>query len=167
MCRQPHQISASCFLFLQQHVKLFLKTLSKVGEFEFVDHWYRYEWQHRGSRHVHGFLWLKNGLDLDKRDVNNPEHRRELVRFFSNKVFAHSPIPNLRRPTVNPFRLSGPVEGKDNRTEIAELLNRCQHHSKCAEPYCVRYNTVEIKTLCKIHHFCQNALKHQFRRFFS
>ena len=29
------------------------------------------------------------------------------------------------------------------------------------------YSTVEIKTLCKIHHFGQNALKHQFRRVFS
>ena len=129
----PHLVAS----FLQQRVKLFLKTLSKVGEFEFVDHWYRYEWQHRGSGHVHGYLWLKKGPNLDKKDVNNPEHRRELVRFFSNKVFAHSPIPNLGRPAVNTCRLSGPVEGKDNQTDVAELLNRCQRHSKCVEPYYV------------------------------
>src|SRR5579859_7160680 len=141
----PHLASS----FLQQCVKLFLKTLSKVGEFEFVDHWYRYEWQHRGSGHVHGFLWLRNGPDLDKKDINNPEHCRELAQFFSNKVFAHSPIPNLERPAVNPCRLSGPVEGKDNRTDVAELLNRCQRHSKCAELYCVQYNKRHRAKMCR------------------
>ena len=114
-----------------------------------MDHWSRYEWQHRGSGHVHGFLWLKNGPDLDRKNVNDLEHRRELVQFFSNKVFAHSPIPNLGRPAVNPYQLSGPVEGKDNQTDVAELLNRCQHHSKCVEPYCVRYNKRHRAKMCR------------------
>ncbi|KAI3934810.1 hypothetical protein MKW98_026218 [Papaver atlanticum] len=48
--------------FLQKRVDLFLKLFLKK-EFKVVDHWYRFEWQSRGSGHVHGFLWLEDRSD--------------------------------------------------------------------------------------------------------
>ena len=29
-----------------------------------VDFWYRFEWQHRGSPHVHGIAWLADVPDV-------------------------------------------------------------------------------------------------------
>ena len=35
-----------------------------------LDFWYRYEWQERGSGHIHGFLWLKDAPNPDDIDWN-------------------------------------------------------------------------------------------------
>jgi len=70
LTRFPH-IAAS---FLQSRVKAFLDSLQQIPEFKHVDHWYRFEWQHRGSGHVHGFLWLKDGPAIDEMDFNNEDH---------------------------------------------------------------------------------------------
>ena len=28
--------------------------------------WYRFEWQERGSGHIHGFLWLQDAPEADE-----------------------------------------------------------------------------------------------------
>jgi len=134
LTKYPHIVAS----FLQCRVKLFLNTLNKFPGFKFVDHWYRYEWQHRGSGHVHGFLWLSNGPNLQQKDLENPEHRRELIDYFSDKVFAYAPIPNHPRPDVNPCQMSRPAAGKTNSADVTELLNRCQRHAVCLPTYCLR-----------------------------
>jgi len=131
----PH-LAAS---FLQARVKQFLEHLKKCSDFDYEDYWYRYEWQHRGSGHVHGFLWLKNGPKIDEKNLDSETHRQELVQFFKCLVISESPIHGLPPPVKNPCQLSSPVN-KDNRTDIMELLNRCQRHTKCLESYCLRYN---------------------------
>ncbi|XP_059074789.1 uncharacterized protein LOC131874875 [Cryptomeria japonica] len=35
------------------------------------DYWYRYEWQHRGSAHIHGFIWLPKAPDIGKLQWND------------------------------------------------------------------------------------------------
>ena len=145
LTKYPHIVAS----FLQHRVKLFVQTLQKVPGFEHVDHWYRYEWQHRGSGHVHGFLWLKDGPNIDGMDLENPEHRSRLADYFSTKVFAHVPVQGLPRPPINPCQIQGPSVGKDNRTDVTELLNRCQRHSKCVESYCLRYNSRMKKKSCR------------------
>ncbi|KAK3909851.1 ATP-dependent DNA helicase PIF6 [Frankliniella fusca] len=35
-----------------------------LGYFQVVDYWYRFEWQMRGSPHVHGVMWLNNAADV-------------------------------------------------------------------------------------------------------
>lgn len=37
---------------------LFFRHLLEV--FDIDDHWFRYEWQGRGSGHIHGFYWTKD-----------------------------------------------------------------------------------------------------------
>jgi len=144
LTKYPHIVAS----FLQCRVKVFLDTLNKLSGFQFVDHWYRYEWQHRGSGHVHGFLWLMDGPNLQEKDLENAEHRQQLADYFSQKVFSHAPIPNLPRPDTNPCQLPRPAN-KDNRTDVTELLNRCQRHSKCIATYCLRYNKRRKALLCR------------------
>ena len=75
LTKYPHIVAS----FLQARVQTFLATLKKVPGFDYADFWYRYEWQHRGSGHVHGFLWLADGPDMGSMDLENPEHRDTLA----------------------------------------------------------------------------------------
>ena len=51
---------------------LFYHRISKfidtfyVGVLGAVDYWYRFEWQHRGSPHMHGVAWFKDAPDVEK-----------------------------------------------------------------------------------------------------
>ena len=51
---------------------LFYERISKFVEAFYVDilgatdYWFRFEWQHRGSPHVHGLAWLPNAPDAEK-----------------------------------------------------------------------------------------------------
>ena len=144
LTQYPHIVAS----FLQSRVKLFLDSIRNVPGFEYVDYWYRFEWQHRGSGHVHGFLWLNDGPDLDKRNLDNPQHRDELCQYFGQKIFAKAPIPDLPKPASNPCQLSAPND-KDNQTDVTELLNRCQRHTKCLPSYCLRFNKRSRQKLCR------------------
>lgn len=39
-----------------------------VPKFEVIDKWHRTEYQHRGSPHIHGLLWLKDAPDVSNLD---------------------------------------------------------------------------------------------------
>ena len=61
--RNPH-IAAS---YLDQRVQIFMKHYMPTV-FPMEHFWYRYEWQERGSGHIHGFVWLKDAPNPD--DIN-------------------------------------------------------------------------------------------------
>ena len=48
--------------------KEILEKGMKVKEF-----WCRYEWQHHGSPHVHGFLWLDGAPNMDTINWSNED----------------------------------------------------------------------------------------------
>ena len=43
---------------------------------------FRYEWQHRGSAHIHGFLWLEDAPNMDTLDWKNPLSVVDARTFF-------------------------------------------------------------------------------------
>ena len=51
----------------------------------------RYEWQHRGSTHIHGFLWLQGAPDMERLDWSNDCDFQHAKRFFDNYVTAWNP----------------------------------------------------------------------------
>ncbi|XP_059068758.1 uncharacterized protein LOC131859203 [Cryptomeria japonica] len=55
------------------------------------DYWSRYEWQHRGSPHVHGFIWINGAPNMDTIDWSNEEERKSAKRFFHSIVHAWNP----------------------------------------------------------------------------
>ena len=130
--------------YLTYRFELFLKhVICKV--FKVQDHWYRYEWQARGSGHVHGFLWLdgapavRTGTDLE---------RETLARWWGDWVTAVNPNSTLL-PGKNPASL--PITERSNtRLHLTECLNRYQRH-KCSDGYCLRkIKDVEEKR-CRFH----------------
>ena len=140
----PHIVA----LFIQNRVKMFLETIQNCPTLAFDDFWYRFEWQDRGSGHVHGFLWLTGGPEITDARMEDPAFRQTLVDFFKTRVFGQSPLPDLPRPDVHPCQVPGPVN-KDNRTDVTELLNRCQRHVKCLASYCLKFNRRINRIACR------------------
>lgn len=53
--------------------KEILEKGTNVKEF-----WCRYEWQHRGFLHVHGFIWIEGAPNVDKIDWSNEEALKDI-----------------------------------------------------------------------------------------
>ena len=60
--------------FFDKRFKTFLSDVL-VPTWDIEDYWYRYEWQHRGSVHVHGIAKKRNApvinWNIMKEDDNN------------------------------------------------------------------------------------------------
>ena len=69
---------------------MFRKEVLEKG-MDVKDFWCRYEWKHRGSSHIHGFIWIKGARDVDKIDWSNEEERRSAERYFHSIVHAWNP----------------------------------------------------------------------------
>ena len=59
----PHIVAHYMHLRHSMFRKEFLEKGMNVKDF-----WCRYEWQHRGSPHIHGFIWIKGAPDVNKID---------------------------------------------------------------------------------------------------
>ena len=161
--RNPHLAAT----YLDERLKLFMKFI--VMPTLNVDHfWYRYEWQERGSCHIHGFLWMKDAPDAEKIDwevLKNPdsivtedEQKRmdDFVAFWDTKISAANPFP--REDENTPLLGQHPCN-KDRNTlqntkeELAEMLNWVERHTKCMPGYCKVKQKVagqeEPRVLCR------------------
>jgi hypothetical protein len=148
----PHIAAA----YLDERLCIFMKDLVHplLGV---VDFWYRYEWQERGSGHIHGFLWLRNAPDPEDIDwsvLNNPEREilldqeremRRFVSFWENIISAINPYP--REDENTPLMGQHPCQRAnetlhDTKEELAELLNWVERHKICKPGYCQVKRTV-------------------------
>ncbi|XP_055329698.1 uncharacterized protein LOC129582250 [Paramacrobiotus metropolitanus] len=101
------------------------------------DYWYRYEFQHRGSVHLHGLLWLTGAPDTAKLNQMSPAERQKVVDYFDQLVTCVSPdlhcIPSNVHPSFQ--KLS---EITDERKDYASLVNRLQRHTECKKGACIQ-----------------------------
>ncbi|OBZ66500.1 hypothetical protein A0H81_13517 [Grifola frondosa] len=142
----PHLAAA----YLDQRVQIFLKHF--LGPLLHVEHfWYRYEWQDRGSGHVHGFFWLKDAPLVDEIDWDllKEEHMiipdaqrnkmNQFVTYWDRLVTAWNPCPREDENTPlmgkHPCNQS-PDELRGTKQELAELINWVERHTKCLPGYC-------------------------------
>ena len=49
--------------FFYHRIQLFLRNFY-INVLGVTDYWFRFEWQHRGSPHVHGLAWLHDAPDV-------------------------------------------------------------------------------------------------------
>ncbi|CAK5263583.1 unnamed protein product [Mycena citricolor] len=144
--RNPH-LAAS---YLDERVQVFMKhVMGKI--LDIGDFWYCYEWQERGSGHVHGFLWLNDAprpKDIDwelLKKQNTPISRDQeqkmtaFKNYWDRIVSAFNPVPrddpNAPHLGQNPCsRSTSNIE--NTKQELADLLNWVQQHSKCVAGYC-------------------------------
>jgi hypothetical protein len=135
---EPGRAAIAC-RFLQQyphvvaeylHIRFrhFFNEVMKK-KFTVTDHWYRFEWQNRGSGHIHGFLWIDGAPAVDL--------QAEYVDFWGAKVVALNPDGTLPPAEVHPSSRSF-AERHNSMHHLAESLNRYQRHTKCTPQYCQR-----------------------------
>ena len=110
----------------------FLKQVL-VKKFNITDYWYRYEWQSRGSTHVHGVCWV-NGSPVD---LSNVLAQKEFADYWGQYISAFNPEPRL---AVN-YGPGDPLLSYDQQQPsfetLRDVVNRVQRH-RCTELYCQR-----------------------------
>ena len=75
---------ADCFFY--ERIKQFMKHFY-VGILNVLDYWIRFEWQHRGSPHVHGLAWLKDAPDVGKlHDPATTQHERNNILHYIDSL---------------------------------------------------------------------------------
>ena len=90
--QNPHITS----LYIHQRFTIFREeVIEKL--LQATNYWYRYEWQHRQSGHVHGFIWLPNAPNMDTLDWNNKHEIDKAQKFFDNYVSAWNPRDQIER----------------------------------------------------------------------
>ena len=103
------------------------------------DYWFRWEYQNRGSGHVHGVAWLNNAPNTKKAT------KLELAQYWDKFVSNWNPSID---PGDNPNNFFWPVETHpcsvraadvvDIDKYLKDLVNICQKHTKCSSEYCLR-----------------------------
>ena len=138
---------------------LFYERISKFVEAFYLDilgatdYWFRFEWQHRESPHVHGLAWLPNAPDAEKLlscDESSPflDVVEYVISYGDQIVSTMNPgIPvdgNNMQNTV-PLPKTKPhvcnrsyTEITDMNMDLADLIASCQRHTRCSTAYCLK-----------------------------
>lgn len=117
-----------------------------------VDYWYRFEWQHRGSPHVHGIAWFRDGPDVEKLlctqdDVEFVDAVEEVTSYADRMVSTMNPsisldgsdAGNAPLPKTKPHVCNKKYsEVEDIHMDLAELITTCQRHTRCSPAYCLK-----------------------------
>lgn len=110
-----------------------------VASQNFIFHLCRYEWQHKGSSHIVGFIWLENAPDMDNLNWNDQVTMDRARSFFDEHISAWNPRPleqcgpYVHISTENdPCILPSPLIFASSRLQDYDnLLNCVQRHTKC------------------------------------
>ena len=112
--------------------------------FSVTNYWFRFEFQHRGSCHLHGLIWISNAPDPRTFDDATEAEILIAKNFYDSLVSAHNPLRTIPPAVIHPSRLRSTDVSLDDDCHISELLNRVQRHTKCSKGYCLRWNGKEF-----------------------
>ncbi|XP_059065211.1 uncharacterized protein LOC131857122 [Cryptomeria japonica] len=99
----PHIVSQ----YMHSQYSTFRKEVLDKG-MNVKDYWCRYEWQHRGSPHVHGFIWLNGAPNMDNIDWNNPDQLYYVESYLHDLVHACNPRQDTRLRNIQTYRYNAP-----------------------------------------------------------
>lgn len=136
--------------FFQQRADSFIRDVL-FKKLPVKDSWLRIEFQHRGSPHIHGFVWLENAPCVANLDSMSQEELDIVVNYFEQIVTTSNISNIMTRPPINPCKLH--YTDVDNhqmyadieldtqiRTSMAKhltdyknLINSVQRHTKCTQ----------------------------------
>ncbi|XP_052129224.1 uncharacterized protein LOC127750778 [Frankliniella occidentalis] len=126
--------------------------IEKVLEtkYQVTDYWYRIEYQHRGSPHLHGIFWNKDAPDVSNIENESEEYIMEVIKYFSDLVQAWNPI-------INPNKLNKGTKTRECRFKFpmemqeAATLNKTDDHNefvfrpKRNDPHLNKFNAFLIQ----------------------
>ena len=133
--------------FFFQQIKLFIKHFYK-DILHAKDYWLRFEYQHRGSPHVHGLAWLAGSPNMEDLEVETPNHeKKQITNYIDSIVTTINPAilidgSNLSEapcPQADPHICNKPYKHvEDFDTDLAQLVAICQRHTRCSTAYCLK-----------------------------
>jgi ATP-dependent DNA helicase PIF1 len=125
--------------FFTKRFETFFKDVL-VKQWELDDYWYRFEWQHRGSVHVHGIGKKRNAPIIDWNAMKeDDDEKRKVIQYLDSIVTTINPGVNAAIPARHPCQ-KGREEIKDDLQDYVELINKLQRHTRCSPSYCIRVN---------------------------
>ncbi|KAK3918910.1 ATP-dependent DNA helicase [Frankliniella fusca] len=115
-----------CSDYFYEMFTMFFESIV-LGCFEVVDYWYRFEWQMRGSPHVHGVMWLQNAVDVKLLESKFEEVKVTVINYFDKLISCESPNLNYIDVGFHPcsVKISDITSVED---DIAALINTVQIH---------------------------------------
>lgn len=126
-------------MFFIRRAELFLTKVIKLM-LPVKDIWFRYEWQFRGSPHVHCLLWLRDAPDVARLKDMSPEEHAAVVEYFGNLVCCFNYGLGLAPAVEHPCRIHlSDIPPEDRERALGELLNRVERHT-CKVGYCLKKN---------------------------
>lgn len=135
--RLMHENPATVAWFFEVRSNLFIKEFM-CKFFSVQEYWYRFEWQHRGSPHVHGLFWLQDAPDCSDINSLSDADRQRIVSYFDQMVSATIGSRLVINPAHNPCRLRYIDVIDDARSsDLNRILNAVKRHSRCG-PHCLR-----------------------------
>ena len=136
---------ADCFFF--HRVQKFIEAYYVVV-LGATDYWLRFEWQHRGSPHVHGLAWLPNAPDVEhlSSSENIDAAKQEIIQYADSLVSTCNPavlpdgsnVADAPAPKTDPHVCNQAyTEVKDFDQDLADLVATCHCHTRCSVAYCL------------------------------
>ena len=105
------------------------------------DYWLRFEWQHRGSPHVHGLAWLGNAPLVNQGVVQEVSMQQQIAQYVDKIVStvnpailadgsneSDAPLPQVDHHVCN--KCFDSVD--DYKKDLKELIPTCQRHTRCS-----------------------------------
>ena len=130
--------------FFYHRVMQFVKAFY-IGVLGATDYWLRFEWQHRGSPHVHGLAWLPGTPEVEQLlDDSSETLKEQIIKHTDQLVSTVNPavlpdgsnISDAPAPKTNPHICNAAYEDLDE--DLADLVATCQRHTRCSAAYCLR-----------------------------
>ena len=108
----------------------------------YMDYWWRYEWQARGSGHQHCLFWIPSAPSLDQSTANL---RDVFARYWGERITAWNPNPSRPPDAQNPASLQF-SHVANSSDQFTAFLNRLQMHIVCRPGACLRVKKNADKT---------------------
>ena len=132
--------------FFHHRIEQFIDAVY-VGVLGATDYWLQFEWQHRGSPHMHGLVWLSGAPDAEKILESPSSSREDLIKYVDSLLTTVNPaiLPDgsnaddASAPKTNPHICNKPYsEVEDINQDLSDLVATCQRHTRCSAAYCLR-----------------------------
>ena len=143
--------------FFHQRIVKFVDAFY-VGVLGATDFWLRFEWQHRGSPHVHGLAWLPDAPDVEdimaSSESSTDIARWPLIQHVDKIVCTVNPAilldgtnaDNAPPPKTNPHICNRSyAEVEDFDQDLTDLIATCQRHTRCSAAHCLRTSNGQQK----------------------
>lgn len=142
--------------FFKLRLKYFINNVL-FKKFDVKDYWYRYEAQHRGSLHVHGFMWFEGAPNVENLAAKTTEERQEIIQYFDKIVSAMNVFTeNEFNSSINPCKIHlstvidhemyNLIDGQAQKyiADYQKLINTFQRHTECGR-HCLRNGRCRFK----------------------